>query len=364
MSTSDQDDGGRTGAVPARLALGGALVVIVSAVLYALIPQLVELTEEAPRLAMIRWAWIPVMAALWVAGLLAIWTLLHAALPRVKWLDLATVHLSANAVANVVPGGTVTGGATMVRLLHRTGVDATQAAAAILATGIIAAASLTALAPLATAAAAVTATVPARFEVIALFGAGIAAVLVVTGVVLLRTRFPMRVLVRAAGLADRVILHRLGYPLQLDLEAVLTRRRQLREVLADRWWLGVSAAVAHWLFEMATLAVALIAAGATVSPTVLTVAYVAAAVLRLVPITPGGLGLVETGLVGTLVIADVAFSQAVLGVFLYRIATYWLALPLGLAAYLVLRRRHAVPGPAPTSTASTADDDGHRQGRS
>lgn len=363
MSASDQDPSESTGQVPARLAVGGVLVVLAAAVLYALVPQLVELTEEAPSLAAIRWAWTPVVAALWVAGLLSIWTLLHAALPRVTWLDLATVHLSANAVANVVPGGAVTGGATMVRLFRRTGVDATQAAPAILATGIIAAATLTALAPFATAAAAVTATVPTRFEVIALFGAGSAAVLVATGVVLLRTRFAMRILVRAAGMADRVILGRLGHPLQLDLEVVLSRRHQLREVLAGRWWLGVGAAVAHWLFEMATLAVALIAAGATVSPTALTLAYVAAAVLRLVPITPGGLGLVETGLVGTLVIANVAFPQAVLGVFLYRIATYWLALPLGLAAYLVLRRRHPVRGPAPTSTTSAADDDPHR-GRS
>lgn len=68
-------------------------------------------------------------------------------------------------------------------------------------------------------------------------------------------------------------------------------------------------------------------------------AYVVAGVLAMIPITPGGLGFVEAGLVATLGLAGVSGGDAVLAVLAYRLVAYWLPLPFGAAAYLLLRHR-------------------------
>lgn len=77
-----------------------------------------------------------------MGSVVAIWVLLRAALPGVPWIDVATVHLSANAVANSVPAGPAAGGAVALRLLSRAGVDAAQAGTGVSATGMVAAATL------------------------------------------------------------------------------------------------------------------------------------------------------------------------------------------------------------------------------
>ena len=70
-------------------------------------------------------------------------------------------------------------------------------------------------------------------------------------------------------------------------------------------------------------------------------AYAAAAVLALIPLTPGGLGFVEAGLVGTLKLAGVAAPAALAATLLYRIVSFWLPLPAAGVAYALFRRREA-----------------------
>jgi uncharacterized protein (TIRG00374 family) len=62
-------------------------------------------------------------------------------------------------------------------------------------------------------------------------------------------------------------------------------------------------------------------------------AFCGAQVLAQIPITPGGLGFVEAGLTAMLALAGVSAGNAVLATFAYRLFSYWLPLPVGLAAY-------------------------------
>src|SRR2546421_9110515 len=59
----------------------------------------------------------------------------------------------------------------------------------------------------------------------------------------------------------------------------------------------------------------------------------------MIPVTPGGLGLVEASLTGLLVLAEVDSSQAVLATLTYRIASYWVPLLAGPIAYGLFRLR-------------------------
>jgi hypothetical protein len=69
-------------------------------------------------------------------------------------------------------------------------------------------------------------------------------------------------------------------------------------------------------------------------------AYAAAQIIALVPITPGGLGIVEASLSGLLVLAGVSGAKAVVATLAYRLASYWLPMLAGGIAYPLYRRRY------------------------
>ena len=109
--------------------------------------------------------------------------------------------------------------------------------------------------------------------------------------------------------------------------------------LGPRWKRALLATVGRWSFDYATLLAALAAVGDHARPGLVLLAFCAAQLLAQIPITPGGLGFVEAGLTAMLTLAGVGAGAAVLATFAYRLASYWLPLPVGLAAWAVHRRR-------------------------
>ena len=85
-------------------------------------------------------------------------------------------------------------------------------------------------------------------------------------------------------------------------------------------------------------------------PGVVLLAFTSAKVLGMLPITPGGLGIVEAGLVGMLVLSGIPAAHALLATLAYRIVSYWLSLPAGLAGWWKFRRRYPI---APTRNIET-----------
>ncbi|HEX2895822.1 MAG TPA: lysylphosphatidylglycerol synthase transmembrane domain-containing protein [Marmoricola sp.] len=96
-------------------------------------------------------------------------------------------------------------------------------------------------------------------------------------------------------------------------------------------------ALGNWLLDAACLWVCLAAFGAVVQPGLVLTAYGAANLLGLLPITPGGLGVVEGVLMPALVAFGVGGAVAVLGVLAWRVLQFWLPIPVGGAAYVALR---------------------------
>jgi uncharacterized protein (TIRG00374 family) len=76
------------------------------------------------------------------------------------------------------------------------------------------------------------------------------------------------------------------------------------------------------------------------------VAYGLANVAAALPITPGGLGVVEGVLVPTLVAFGTPAAVAVLAVVAYRLVSFWVPIPVGFASYARLsyqiRHSHGV----------------------
>ena len=106
-----------------------------------------------------------------------------------------------------------------------------------------------------------------------------------------------------------------------SLSQVRLTRRDLLDILS---W-----SVANWALDCSCLVFAYLAVGAGVPWRGLLLAYGAGQLAANLPITPGGLGVVE----GSLVIALVAFGggqiSTVAAVLLYRIVSFWGFLPVG-----------------------------------
>jgi hypothetical protein len=92
----------------------------------------------------------------------------------------------------------------------------------------------------------------------------------------------------------------------------------------------------------------LAAVGHPLDPLTLFTAYAVANVLGLLPVTPGGVGVVEGVLVPSLVAAGVPAHLALVGVLGWRLVNYWLPIPVGALLWLTLRHHacHRGKGPA------------------
>jgi uncharacterized membrane protein YbhN (UPF0104 family) len=96
-------------------------------------------------------------------------------------------------------------------------------------------------------------------------------------------------------------------------------------------------ATANWLLDAASLWVFVGAFGHFISPVDLMVAYGLANILAAIPITPGGLGIVEFVLVSMITGFGPSADQALSAVLAYRAVNFWLPIPFGGLAYASLQ---------------------------
>jgi uncharacterized protein (TIRG00374 family) len=113
-----------------------------------------------------------------------------------------------------------------------------------------------------------------------------------------------------------------------------------RSALTGRAFLASFAyAAGDLLFDLLSLDLMFLAFGYQPGFGPLAVAYAAANIASAIPLTPGGLGVVEVTLVAITVGFGAPRATAVLAVLGYRLVNYWLPLVPGALAYLHLRLR-------------------------
>jgi uncharacterized membrane protein YbhN (UPF0104 family) len=99
----------------------------------------------------------------------------------------------------------------------------------------------------------------------------------------------------------------------------------------------VLGSLGYWAFDNLVLWACFHAFGTTPALTVVLMGYLIGQLGGLLPL-PGGLGGVEGGLVGTLVVYGVSVRDAVTAVLAYRVIQFWIPLLLSLPAFLSLQR--------------------------
>jgi uncharacterized protein (TIRG00374 family) len=332
-----------------RWSLSRVLFLCVTAVcLYLLFPSIMSVFSAWENLTRFEPWWIAVILACELASFASIWLLQRIVMPNVSWFDGATSYMVGNAFNRITPGGGATGTALQAKLLSDAGYDLTGVASGLTATSVLISCAVFVLPIFSLPAILAGVTVPGSLGDAAWIGAVVFAVIAFAGTAVLHRSRPLEALGNGLQrLVNRVRARRRQPPIRDLGMRLLHERDVLRETIGSHWALAVTTAVARWLFEYFGLLVALQAIGAHVEPTLVLLAFTTAELLGMLPFTPGGLGFVEAGLTGTLALAGVRASDAVLATLVFRLVSFWLPLPIGLVCAVVYRRRHPRPVPAP-----------------
>lgn len=309
-------------------------------ILYFFFPTIVEFFDSADELASVEWWWYLIMGILMTGAFMAAWELTHIAVPGISRPVAAFSQLVSNAMAKVIPGGAVAAGATYFRMLSVSGVPIPRAAAALAAVSFISNLVLFSLPGIALLIAVFSAPIPEGLAPVAV--AGTLLFLVLFGVVFIVVRFD-RPLLFLGGIVERVVgwaADRFNRDWDPTAQGILEQRNDLVKALGERWHRALAAAVANWLLDYMVLFTALVAVGAEPRVSLVLLAFAGAAVLGMIPITPGGLGFVEVGLVALLTASGIPARDATLATLAYRLFQFWLPIPAGAIAYVIFRRKY------------------------
>jgi uncharacterized protein (TIRG00374 family) len=310
-----------------------AVVVVVE---YLVLPQIAGARNSLDLLASVSVPYLIVGVLLEAAAIGAYAKLTQATLPpghRPPFPTLLRIDLSTLAASHIVPGGSAAGAGLGYRLLTQAGVVGTDAGFALATQSLGSAVVLNVILWLG-----LLVSIPRRgFNPLYLTAAIVGALLI--------TGFALAVvsLTRGEDRVARLVCRAAGHVPILDgdvLARVLHRvAERLRVLGSDRSLLARAAlwATANWLLDAASLWVFVAAFGYRVELDGLIVAFGLANVLAAIPITPGGLGVVEAVLTSALVGFGTPRGVAVLGVVLYRLVNFWLPIPVGGLSYLSLK---------------------------
>jgi uncharacterized membrane protein YbhN (UPF0104 family) len=113
--------------------------------------------------------------------------------------------------------------------------------------------------------------------------------------------------------------------------------REAGRVLRRRDWRVIAGSIGYWAFDNAVLWACLHAFGESPPVTLVLMGYLIGQLGGLLPI-PGGIGGIDGGLIGALVVYGLPAAAAAAAVLAYRVILFWLPLVLGGAAFRSLLR--------------------------
>jgi uncharacterized membrane protein YbhN (UPF0104 family) len=108
-------------------------------------------------------------------------------------------------------------------------------------------------------------------------------------------------------------------------------------LLRERDPLLIGGAIGYWLFDNLVLLATFHAFGMSPPLIIVFMAYLVGQIGGVLPI-PGGLGGIDGGLIGTLIVYGVSPAEAAAAVIAYRVILFWVPLVMGAPAFWFLRR--------------------------
>jgi putative heme transporter len=302
---------------------------------FVVVPELVGASKHLEILAHLRPGWLVAGVVLEASSYLVYAFLTKVLLPNggPGLGKLVRIILSTTAISHVIPAGNVGGVGLGYQLLTTNGVEGTDAGFVLatesvgssvvliilLSVALVISIPLAGLHPIYVAAALVA--------LLGLFGAAALVYSFTKG-----EERSVRFVRALGGRVPRVGADRLERVVREVSKSIVDLWRDRRTFRRALLWSALS-----WLFDAASLWSFLAALGRIVDPVELFAAYGIANMLAGIPITPGGLGVIEVSTGALLVSFGVPGTIATYGVLAWRLFNYWLPIPIGAGSYLSLQ---------------------------
>lgn len=302
-----------------RSALG---VAIVAAVYVEVVPRIASYGSIAKQLGTVSAPWAAGLVAAVVLDVVTTALPWRALLPQLTWPGAIGFTQTSTALTFVLPGGAPLGMALSFGLLRRLRVSAGAAGFAVALTGIWSQVMIL-LYPLVGAVLVLGSSNLSTSSLVIAGASGVAgAVITVLAVATLRSRSAALKLGDAAGrIAARVARLLRRTPPDWSGESLVRVREERLADLRKRWPVLTVATLgnqltAYLIFELSLRSVGIPVA--TLSPSESFLAWAIGRVISSLPLTPGGIGFVELGMIGTLVGFGASHAHVVAAVLLYR----------------------------------------------
>ncbi|HTW01901.1 MAG TPA: lysylphosphatidylglycerol synthase transmembrane domain-containing protein [Streptosporangiaceae bacterium] len=316
-----------------RLAI---LLILALIVEYLVIPELVGASRDFYLLGRLNVGWMVFGLILEAFSLFCYALLNRVLLPpkgRPSLSRLFRIDLVAAAVAHVIPAGTVGSAGIGFQLFTAEGIDGTDVGVMMATKGMGSTVVLNVLLWISLVISIPLSGFRPIYETVAVVGAILLAL--VAAVIIGITRGEKRAARVLHMIGDRIPkvggdrLEQVVLQAAASIRALGHNRAQLAESLT---W-----AAMNWLLDAASLWCFIAAFGRFANPIGLFAAYGIANVLAAVPLTPGGLGIIDSVLPLLLVGFGLTRSVATLGVLSWRLVNFWLPIPAGAVAYASLK---------------------------
>jgi putative heme transporter len=321
-------------------------IAVVAAVFAFVLPRIADYGEVWGVVERLSWKQI---VALLLATLLNLATFAPpwmAALPQLGFRRAFVVTQASTASTYLAPGGAAVGVALSYAMLRGWGLPAHSVALAAALTGIWNQFALLGFPVIALALLTLQQEQNAALQTVAVVGLAVFVVAAAGFAVGLSTPQLARYVGNtAARLANRSLRILRRKPVGWTGESFVRFRNEVVHLLRRRWHVLTFATLAGQLSVFVVFLVSLRVVGVSASEVSGAEAFAAWSLVRLLgslPITPGGLGVVEVGLVAALVGFGGANAEVVAAVLIYRFLTIVPTLVLGLLAGATWRRLKAV----------------------
>ncbi len=325
---------------PWKTVVKRAIVIVVAGIaIYLVFPSLTEVFASWPRLTTLNPIWFAVALGAEAVHFTCTFSLQRIALRTKAWFTVITPQLAGNSISLIMPGGAAAGAAVQYRMLAVSGTDTSTAIGGLTAFSLLGVGGLLALPVFALPVILLGSPINRGLYNAAILGAIAFVLFAGFGAIVLTTAAPLRWCGQFVQRVRNRIFRRRTPLTGLD-EQLLRQRDLIRKVLGKQWWQAVLLSAGRLGFDFLCLLAAVRATGSHPRPSLILIAYAVAGIVGMVPITPGGLGIVEASLAGLLVLAGVDAGNAVLATLTYRLASYWLPLAAGPVAYGMFKHRY------------------------
>jgi uncharacterized protein (TIRG00374 family) len=312
------------------------LFILALIVEYLVIPELVGASKNLSLLGKVSIPWMIAGLALEGLSLFCYALLTRDLLPpqgRPGLSRLFRIDLAAAAVAHMVPAGTIGSAGVGFQLFTSEGLDGTDVGVMMATKGMGSTIVLNVLLWLSLVISIPLSGFKPIYATVAIVGAVLLALIAVLIIGLTRGAPRAARILHAAG--DKIPgvggdrLEKIVFQADESLRSLARNPRILTWALT---WASL-----NWLLDAASLWCFIAAFGAFANPVGLFAAYGIANVLGAIPITPAGLGVIDSVTPVLLIGFGLTRSVATLGVLAWRLVNFWLPIPTGVASYISLR---------------------------